>query len=405
MERENFLAAWKVRLATALLVLLTGVTAVCQETVLHSFGHGTDGQNPATGLLMDSAGNLYGTTEFGGIHGLGTIFELSPQGGGGYTPTVLHSFGRGTDGSEPWASVIMDGAGNLYGTTQFGGIHEGGTIFELSPNHDGGWTERVLHSFGGGTDGALPYAGLMMDGAGNLYGTTWLGGIRDEGAIFELSPPQGGDWIERVLHSFGHQGDGFYPFAGLIMDSSGNLYGTTVDGGIHGEGVVFELSPRQGGEWIERVLHSFGFGSDGVFPYSGLMIDSGGHLYGTTLNGGAYGFGTIFELSPPEGGDWLESVLHNFGNGTDGQYPYGSLTEDGAGNLYGTTTAGGANDGGILFQLSSDGGGTWTEHILNSFGNNVAPYSDLIMDHAGNFYGTTNLGGIHGEGTAFMFTP
>ena len=258
---------------------------------------------------------------------------------------MLHSFGNGTDGQNPYAGLVLDGAGNLYGTTVNGGIHDGGTAFEMTPREGGGWTETVLRSFGGGTDGSAPYAGLIFDAAGNFYGTTSSGGIHGLGTVFEMTPRDGGGWTETVLHSFGNAAtqDGSTPGAGLIFDTAGNLYGTTYDGGIHGHGTVFEMAPREGGGWTETVLHSFGnvATQDGSAPDAGLIFDTAGNIYGTTELGGIYGLGTAFELSPRQGAGWTETVLHSFGNGTDGQNPYAALIFDAAGNLYGTTYQGG----------------------------------------------------------------
>ena len=227
--------------------------------MLYNFGNGADGQYP-TGLMMSRSGNLYGTTFEGGIYNncydgtaCGTVFELSPDGRGGWTEAVLHSFGNGTDGQSPFAGLIMDGAGNLYGTTNAGGIYNNcnygpitscGTAFELSPQLGGGWTETVLHNFGNGTDGQNPESALSSDTAGNLYGTTQDGGLYGNGTVFELSPNSGGGWTETVLHSFNGNGmDGDFPYsAGVIVDTAGNLYGTTVIAGSHGTGAVFEIT-------------------------------------------------------------------------------------------------------------------------------------------------------------------
>jgi uncharacterized repeat protein (TIGR03803 family) len=199
------------------------------ETVLHSFHPEIpDGVYLYAGLIFDHAGNLYGTTQQGGTYGFGTVFELTSRAGGGWTENVLYSFGaNGTDGVEPYAGLIFDDAGNLYGTTFVGGTYNGGTVFELTPQAGGGWTEKVLHSFGNGTDGFQPYAGLIFDGTGNLYGTTYGGA----GAVFELTPQAGGGWTEKVLHRFNSNGtDGYLPLGGLILDAAGNLYGTTQHG-------------------------------------------------------------------------------------------------------------------------------------------------------------------------------
>jgi len=414
------------RVCAALAVLTFTVFAATilraqQETVLHSFGNSSDGVFPVDGLIFDISGNLYGTTYVGGIHSAGTVFELSPQGGGGWTETVLHSFGNGTDGSGPEAGLILDSAGNLYGTTAFGGIYGLGTVFELSPRAGGGWTETVLHSFGNGNDGQLPVAPLVY-ADGNLYGTTNGGGIHDAGTVFELSPNGGGGYTETLLHNFGNPAtnDGSYPSAGLVFDSAGNLYSTTSQGGIHGFGTAFELSPRQGGGWTETLLHNFGNPStnDGYIPYTGLIFDSAGNLYGTTSGGGIHGGGTAFELSPRGGGSWTETVLHNFGGGTDGAYLLAGLAMDTAGNLYGTTDSGGIHSNcsggcGTAFELSPRQGGGWTERVLHNFGSGAdgnEPAAGLVLDSAGNLYGTTEGGGIHscgglGCGTAFKIAP
>jgi uncharacterized repeat protein (TIGR03803 family) len=287
------------------------------------------------------------------------VFELSPKHGGGWTETVIHSFGNGSDGTNPLGGVIFDGAGNLYGTTSAGGIHGGGTVFELSPKDGGGWTETVIHSFGNGNDGVQPsYENLIFDAAGNLYGTTFEGGIHGVGTVFELSPRPSSGWTEVVLHSFNfNSSDGAGPEAGLIFDSNGNLYGTTAYGGIHDScpencGTVFELSPKTGG-WTEKILHSFGSGTDGVNPVAALILDEAGNLYSTTAQGGIHTYGTVFEMLPKEGGGWTETVLHSFGNPNDGVAPLAGLIADEAGNLYGTTNSGGIhNNRGTVFEIT-----------------------------------------------------
>jgi uncharacterized repeat protein (TIGR03803 family) len=397
-------------------LVVTSAWAADQEKVLHSFGKSADGQYPVAALVMDGAGNLYGTTWWGGIHdcsGLtcGTVFELMPRQGGGWTEKVLHSFGNGTDGVYPSGGLVIDGSGNLYGTAEYGGIHGVGIVFQLSPNENGEWTERVLHSFGAGNgnDGILPLASLIMDTAGNLYGTTSGGGIHEQGTVFELVARADGSWAEKVLHSFGMGNDGAYPYYNsLILDIAGNLYGTTLDGGIHGNGTAFELMPTGNEHWSETVLHSFGKGTDASLPYAGLIMDRDGNLYGTSASGGTNGEGTVFELSPNEGGGWTDKVLHNFGDGTDGSAPLGRLIFDGAGNLYGTTSGGGSDNDGAVFKLTPSGGGTWSEQLLHSFRQGTdgsAPYGGVITNGSGNVYGTTFFGGIHNGGTVFEITP
>jgi uncharacterized repeat protein (TIGR03803 family) len=215
---------------------------------------------------------------------------------------VLYSFGTARmDGAYPRAGLIFDNAGNLYGTTYSGGAHNAGTVFELMRKTGGRWTERILHNFKGGADGAYPLANLIFDASGNLYGTTYAGGSNVEGTIFQLALKAGGVWTEKVLHSFGNGKDGEHPDAGLVFDATGNLYGTTYVGGANGFGTVFELTPKARGKWAEQVLHSFS-GKDGASPYASLIIDTAGNLYGTTSSGGADGFGTVFELTPKAGG-------------------------------------------------------------------------------------------------------
>jgi uncharacterized repeat protein (TIGR03803 family) len=229
---------------------------------------------------------------------------MPATGGGSWTETVLHNFtGHTTDGFGPVASLIFDGSGNIYGTTSVGGAHSYGTVFELAPIGDGSWTETILHSFEKiDGDGLAPEAGLIFDGSGNIYGTTVgggaYGGPGTGGAVFELTPVAGGGWTETLLHSFGNGADGSGPFSSLIFDGSGNLYGTTIRGGAYGDGTVFELTPVAGGSWTETVLHSFGHGKDGSGPASGLIFDGSGNLYGTTGGGGAFGSGTVFEITP-----------------------------------------------------------------------------------------------------------
>jgi uncharacterized repeat protein (TIGR03803 family) len=280
--------------------------------------------------------------------------------------SLLYSFGGVSgDPSQPVAALISDAEGNLYGTSQYGGANSNGAVFELSPKEGGGWTETVLWSFDAGTSGQVPLGSLVFDKDGSLYGTTSGGGTNNTGTIFELSPGAGGVWTEKTLYAFGaNSTDGAQPQANLIFDSEGNLYGTTKVGtGTGGYGVVFELSPGAGGVWTEKVLHTFpGTSADGCYPTGGLIFDAEGNLYGTASScgsSGAFG-GAAFELSPGTGGTWTETVLWNFGviQG-DGKGPQASLVFDAEGNLYGTTYQGGPNppNGGVVFELSPEGGG------------------------------------------------
>jgi len=394
------------------LMLVSGAWAA-SEQVLASLGPGVTGWAPEAGVIFDGSGNLYGMTAAGGDYkacssGCGVIFELMPS-SSGWTQTVIHAF-TGKDGAYPTATLIIDNAGNLYGTTQLGGARNLGVVFELTPNTGGGWTEKVLHSFSGGYDGETPRAGLIADPAGNFYGTTVLGGAHSEGAAFELMPISTG-WKYRVLHSFGEKGK--RPFGGLIFDTSGNLYGTTWGGGLVGSGVVFELKRNSGGEWREIVLHSFMgrkvASKDGRQPFVGLVFDGKGNLYGATDAGGTHhnGRGVIFELMPASNGKWTEKVLH-YGE-LDGGYGYlSSLVFDAAGNLYGGASAGGRNYFGTIFRLEPTTSGFWRETVVHSFqccGDGTSPTGALIWDSAGNLYGTTVGGGTYGYGTVFQVTP
>jgi uncharacterized repeat protein (TIGR03803 family) len=416
-------------LCAGTLFALTPRAGAQQESVLHSFNPSSrDGLNPQANLILDIAGNLYGTTFDGGIHGCnggtfncGTVFEMSPLSGGGWTEKILHNFGKGTDGSNPTAGLVFDAAGNLYGTTVDGGAYALGTVFELSPGSYGGWTEKVLHHFSSnGTDGIRPYAGVIIDGSGNLYGTTSGGGTTGAGIVFELTPHANGSWTEKILHSFSYPNprtEGWNPMSSLAADASGNLYGVTVGGGFYGYGVAFELSPAAEGGWTEKILHAFNSdGKDGWQPYNGVSIDGRGNLYGTTPFGGAYENGALFELTLSAGGTWAEKIIHSFNaDGTDGVRPLGGVTLDAAGNVYGTTYAGGPS-GGIVFEFSPAAGGSWTETILHDFDNNgidgTEPMAGLVFDSAGNLYGTTSYGGsFYNEkygyvyGTVFEITP
>ena len=245
MWNDRFSVGLRAILAVFTVALSVTSTSAATEKKLHNFiRNGTDGVIPFAGLIFDTAGNLYGTTALGGDHGDGTVFELTPLEGGGWTEKKLHNFYKnGTDGFYPEAGLIFDAAGNLYGTTSWGGDHRAGTVFEMMPNGSGGWTEKVLYSFGNGTDGAYLYAGLIFDTAGNLYGTTSGGGDYGGGTVFELTPQEGGGWTEKKLHNFYYGTDGSGPFASLIFDAEGNLYGTTTYGGSHNGGTVFEITP------------------------------------------------------------------------------------------------------------------------------------------------------------------
>jgi uncharacterized repeat protein (TIGR03803 family) len=380
-------------LALALALPLGGAQAQTGETVLYSFQGGSDGTSPRAGLIGDKSGNLYGSTYWGGGSGCddglgcGTIFELASGG----AETVLHAFaGQPNDGAWPSAGVIADKAGNLYGTTSQGGANNAGAVFEIAA--DG--TETMLYSFTGGSDGGDPVGGLIADKKGNLYGTTSAGGTDNAGTVFKVAP----DGTETVLYSFTGGSDGGAPAAGLIADKAGNFYGTTPQGGANNWGTVFEFAT----DGTETVLYSFTGGHDGGYPLAGVIADKAGNLYGTTENGGKGHVGTVFELAT----DGTESVLHAFSlRNNDGKYPSAGLVADKAGNLYGTTPAGGKYDDGAVFEVTPAG----AETVLYSFAggsDGAFPYAGLTLDKAGNLYGTTEEGGAgttcaNGCGTIF----
>ncbi len=371
------------------------------ETVLYSFGNQSgDGSYPYAGLIMDKKGNLYGTTLAGGTNNIGTVFKVVPPGkkGGAWAETVLYSFGsQSGDGSYPYAGLIMDKEGNLYGTTYYGGTNGQGTVFKVTSSGE----ESVLYSFGSQSgDGYYPYAGLIMDKKGNLYGTTYYGGANGVGTVFKVT--SSGE--ESVLYSFGSQsGDGVYPYAGLIMDKKDNLYGTTYGGGAIGWGTVFKVTPKG----TESVLYSFGSQSgDGSYPWAGLIMDKNDNLYGTTFEGGANGEGTVFELTAAG----AETVLYSFtGSYTDGNGSYAGLVMDKEGNLYGASQNGPGYNYGVLFELSPGQGGAWTFTTLHAFnegsGDGLDPYGTPILDKKDNVYGTTYDGGANGWGTVYKVTP
>jgi uncharacterized repeat protein (TIGR03803 family) len=367
-------------------------------TVLYSFTGGSDGTEP-NGLVRDSAGNLYGTTPWGGDlncgdhAGCGTAFKLDSTN----QLTVLHTFTGGADGALPLGTLLLDPAGNLFGTTQQGGNINCslgsmgcGTVYEL----DAGGNKTMLYAFPGSLDGALPYGSLVRDTKGNLYGTTAWGGVatcNECGTVFKLRATGGTDTI---LHKFTGRGDGTLVYAGVIRDAAGNLYGTTYYGGANNLGTVFKVDNTG----KESVLHSFN-GGDGETPAAPLVAD-GAYLYGTTQGGGSYSIGTVFKVD--KSGN--ETVLHSFGAPADGREPQGPLVHDVAGNLYGTTYSGGAFGYGTVFKIDTTG----KETILHSFAggaDGLGPNSGVILDAAGNLYGTTFTGGAFNSGTIFKIAP
>ena len=369
-------------------------------TALHSFTGGSDGGQPTAGLSMDQRGNFYGTASQGGQTqgqcgslGCGTVFKLT-RNASGWTFAVLYSF-SGPDGSSPQARVVFGPDGALYGTTNDGGAYGYGAVFRLSPpphvcaRVSCPWTETVLYSFHAGDDGQYPgYGDLTFDQAGNVYGTTSAGGDYGLGVVYELSPSSGG-WSQNILHGFaGNSTDGAVPAAGVVFDSAGNLYGTTLlGGGSDNAGTIYKLTPSASG-WSESILHSFTVASGCAEPSGGLLFDSLGNLYGTTL-----GQPATYELSPSNGG-WTFRVLYRFSAATGS---FAGMTMDAAGNLYGTLALAEQE----VFRLTpSDGQWTLTgfDGGLGSF-----PHGSVILDAGGNLYTTASEG--DGDGVVFEITP
>jgi uncharacterized repeat protein (TIGR03803 family) len=425
-KNRNFVCVRLVAAVLAIVAASAGKAAGQVFTVVNNFS-GANGARPVAGLVLDNAGNLYGTTSMGGS-GHGTVFELSPASGGAYTETVLYTFGSSKgDGSGPAGTLVRDDAGNLYGTTEHGGIYNGGTVFELMPGGGGGWIGSVLHSFGNGTDGSDPKNGLVIDTAGNLYGTTYHGGTKKAcayagatyscGTAFELSPVTGGGWAYSVLYNFGQgSSDGYFPWSSLTLDAAGNLYGECVYGSVYGKGGLYELSPGAGGTWAERQLHPWGNKDDGTYPYGGMVFDTQGNMYGTSSGGGGHGgLGTVFEFTP-SGKGWLEHNLHGFGTALDGQFPESNLIIDAAGNLYGVTVNGGTYGYGMVYEITYSPINGYLETVLHNFtgGTDGGTLSGpLVMDSNGDLFGTTWYGGsttsciagpIPGCGVAFKIS-
>jgi uncharacterized repeat protein (TIGR03803 family) len=413
-----------VLLAAPVTLLLGSLSASAgTEKILHQFDQTSHGDF-TNGVVADAQGNLYGTTVYGGTFNHGTVFKMSPKSSGGWTETVLYSFTGASDGDGPEANVTLDTAGNIYGTTLIGGASNNGTVFELSPNGKGGWNQTVLHNFAGGDDGDGPnFSSLAVDTAGNVYGTTDYGGAFNYGIAFQLTL-SGGNWTENILHTFTGGSDGGDP-GGLVLDKYGNLYGYASIGGSGDalNGLVFELTPSAGGNWTENILYNFAGGTDGSLPNGGPLFDSAGNLFGTTATGGTggscyfpnAGCGIVFELSPQSGGSWTKSTLYNFTNSQEAGIAIGATVSafDKAGNLYGASSEGGMgncdNGCGTLFELSPGQEGQWTFRTLHSFtaGNDgYYPVGGVVLGSLGQLYGSTSVGGATGlNGTVFALKP
>jgi uncharacterized repeat protein (TIGR03803 family) len=359
-------------------------------TLLYQFRSGPGGINPYAGVVIDAKGDLFGTTHNDGALAAGTVFRINSSG----KEKVLHSFSQSDgDGAFPWyGTLARDSSGNLYGTTVWGGIKGQlccGTVYKVTPSGE----ETVLYRFSGVNGDGFPQDGLVRDSSGNLYGTTQNGGPNNAGTVFKIDPTG----KKTVLYSFTGSADGANPMAGVVLDAKGNLYGTTSGGGSSSyAGTVFKVDPAG----TETVLYTFTGSNDGGSPEAGVIRDSQGNLYGTTYSGGTDGAGTVFKVTP----NGQETVLHNFAGGGDGVWPLGaSLVRDSAGNLYGTTPQGGSTGFGIVFKIDPKG----NETILHTFSGSDGkiPYGTLVIDKAGNLYGTTYEGGAYGGGVVFKIAP
>jgi len=366
-------------------------------SVLHYFTGELDGDTPYAGVTVGPSGVLYGTAANGGANSAGTVFKLH-QVNSSWISSPLYEF-TGGNGALPLGGVVIGPNGALYGTTFGNGVQTFGTVFELTPTPTFCrsvtcyWNENVIHTFAG-TDGSGPQVeDLIFDSAGNIYGTTQGGGMYDSGVTFELTP-SGGGYTETILHSFGLGEDGRAPLAGIVFDTAGNIYGTTDLGGTgspqtcHGScGTVYQLTPANGG-WIENVLVNFDV-TNGQHPYGNLIIDSSGNLYGTTATGGPNGGGVAYQLAP-SGGGFTYSTLYSFSSCGS----RGGLAMDAAGNFFGVCYVGGANQDGWVFELTNCSQGCTAMDLHDFSGSDgMNPYGSPVLDASGNLYGTTGVGG------------
>ena len=436
MKAQQIVSRMKKILILTAITVRVSTSAWAAEKVLHTF-QGTDGNGPRSTLIRDAAGNLYGTTELGGSADSGTVFELAKNADGSWTENILYNFHGGNDGFAPWSGLTFDAAGNLYGTTLEGGgsanCFEGcGTVFKLTKG-SAGWTESILYAFQGGNDAARPGNPLIFDAQGNLYGTTFYGGPTNCntgcGFMYELTPTASGPWTETLLHMFGVGSDGENPSGPLVMDKSGNFFGTTSAGGTGNAGTVFELSPASAGGWSYNLIFNFDHtrgATTGEFPQGGLIADAQGNLYGTTICGGSgvlqpgwtpcesFGYGNVFELSTSAAGGWTQKVLFTFFGVKNASFPTNPLLLDAAGNIYGTTAFGGNAQGvadwteGTAFKLTPNSNGTYSQVVLRKFiwwNGGFTPFAGMVLDEQGNLYGTTYYGGSAGFGVVFEITP
>ena len=389
-DRTSTLPASLYAFAIAVVILLTLPSQAQTFKVLYPFSVPPDAEFPTATLVRDKSGNLYGTTIFGGAFFSGTVFRVDPSG----IETVLYNFTGGTDGGLPFAGLIRDSQGNLYGTTTQGGDLTCvppigcGTVFKL----DTSGNETVLHAFKTGTDGEYPYAGLYRDGAGNLYGTTVNGGSSaNYGTVYKVS--RSGQ--ETVLYRFKGKADGAFPFGTLVADSTGRLYGTTTQFGSSGGGSVFRLNSSGQVATVGNLQPS-----SGQSPTAGVTRDGAGNLYVTATFGGTYSAGSVLKISP----SGKQTTLYNFTNGSDGGTPYAGVIRDAAGNLYGTAFSGGTRGFGTVFKLDAQNNFT-VLHTFTGGEDGGNPWGGLTMDASGNLYGTNSFGGATGNGVVYGLIP
>ena len=406
MQLKSFPSSMYAAFVVLTCVLTFASEPPATEQVLHDFVGGADGVDPASGLTLDKSGNLYGSTfNGGGSANAGTIYRISPNSGGGWTETVLYSFKGGTtDGANPEGALLVGPKGQVVGATVSGGANNYGVVFALIPSGTT-YVERILHVF---SRFDAPTGGLIVDKSLNLYGLA-TGGTHNFGEVYELQRTTTGHKFV-VLYSFLSGTDGADPFGELILDRAGNLYGTTASGGTCVCGDVFELKKGTNGTYTESILYTFSSTADGVDPESRLVMDPSGNLYGTTVYGGdtscaaPYGCGEVFELMN-SGGVWTKTTLHAFTGAPDGHGPTAGVTFDAHGNLFGTTGNGGSVNTGALYELSPTTGG-WNESIVYSFTNGIDGgfvETPVTFDSLGNLYGTAGSGGTAGDGLVYEF--
>jgi len=408
--------SWILSIFAVATTLGHGAVATNPPKMIYSFGGGPDGEYADTDLVVDKAGSIYGTSVQGGAYGSGTVWQLSLS-ANGWAHTVLYSFKGGADGGEPYKGVALDAQGNLYGTAGVGGKFVGpcsdtgcGIVFKLSQSN-GTWTYRVIHSFTGGSDGYGPGSPPVVDRHGNVYGMTPTGGSNACacGAVFQLRF-EDGRWHFSVIHAFAGGNDGIGGSAGRpLLDHAGNLYSVSTAGGANGKGIAFQLKHTVDGTWKQTILYTFKGQPDAGFPYSGLIFDTQGNLYGTTYYDGASGNGSVYELSRQEDGSWKELVLYSFKGGSDGGGSIGTLVFAKA-NLYGTTSEGGSSacGCGTIFRLAPLLDGQWQENVIFRFQGVPKPgfaYNGMTPDGLGNLYGATVHGGLTDDGALYKLIP